>query len=84
MTRLDGNAIAGPLADLFAIDLTMASARCAGCGSVELLATAIVYADAMGDVVRCPHCDQVLATLVRNGSRAWFSMRGISALELAP
>ncbi|QBJ89072.1 hypothetical protein D0Z67_01195 [Streptomyces seoulensis] len=31
--RLDGNALAGPLSELFAVDLTVATRRCAHCGA---------------------------------------------------
>ncbi|MDU0287802.1 DUF6510 family protein [Saccharothrix longispora] len=29
---MDGNALAGPLAEVFAVDLTAARARCGSCG----------------------------------------------------
>ena len=35
--RLDGNAAAGPLADLFAVDLTEARSHCAACGTTTML-----------------------------------------------
>jgi hypothetical protein len=76
MQHLDGNVLAGPLAELFAFDATMASARCAGCGAVELLATAMVYRDAMGTVARCAHCEHVLMTIVEADGRTWVSMPG--------
>jgi hypothetical protein len=82
MQHVDGNALAGYFADLFAFDATMASARCAGCGSVSLLATAMVYMDAMGAVARCGTCDTALLTLVETDSRVWLSMPGIAGLEV--
>ena len=82
MQHVDGNAIAGLMADLFAFDATTASARCDSCGTVAMLATAMVYMDAMGSVVRCPGCDSVLATIVQGDDRVWISMHGVSALEV--
>jgi hypothetical protein len=82
MQHLDGNALAGHLADLFSFDPTMASTRCPGCGAVEVLATTIVYMDAMGAVAHCCHCDQVLVTLVEDGERTWISFPGATAIEL--
>jgi Family of unknown function (DUF6510) len=82
MQHLDGNAIAGPLADVFGFDATTASARCIGCGTIAMLATAMVYMDAMGTVVRCGSCDSVLLTLVEGPDRTWISLSGISALEV--
>lgn len=82
MQHLDGNAIAGQLADLFAFDATMASTRCGGCGAVSVLATAMVYMDAMGTVVRCVHCDAVIFTLVEGDGRVWLSFPGSAAIEV--
>jgi hypothetical protein len=82
MTHLDGNMLAGAFADLFAFDVTTATARCAGCGAVAELATAMVYVTDAGSVVRCPGCDNVLATVVQGEGRMWLGMRGISALQV--
>ncbi|HEX2291315.1 MAG TPA: DUF6510 family protein, partial [Pseudonocardiaceae bacterium] len=43
--RLDANAAAGPLAELFTVDLTTAVATCAGCGNSAPLAAHLLYAD---------------------------------------
>ena len=83
MQHLDGNVLAGPLADVFSFDVTEAKGRCAGCGSESMLATAMVYADAAGYVVRCPSCDDLLATVVVGPDRTWVSLRGVTALEIA-
>ncbi len=82
MQHVDGNAIAGLLADLFSFEATTAAARCDSCGTVSMLGTAMVYMDAMGAVVRCPGCDSVLATIVQGEDRVWISMHGVSALEV--
>jgi ribosomal protein S27E len=82
MQHVDGNAIAGPLADFFSFDVTTATARCNGCGTVAELARAMVYTSPAGTVVRCGTCDSVLATLVESGDRAWIGFSGISAIEV--
>jgi hypothetical protein len=82
MMHLDGNVLAGPLAELFSIDVTTASARCVGCGEVAMLAAAMVYRDAMGYVARCADCDSVLATVVEGPDSTWISLLGVSALEI--
>ena len=82
MSHVDGNALAGLLADLFAFDATMASLRCGSCHEVSILATTIVYMDAMGAVARCPHCDDVLLTVVESDDRLWFAAAGASAIEV--
>lgn len=83
MARLDGNALAGIMADALGWDATAAPARCAGCGVIDAFATAIVYMTAMGSVARCRHCDAVLATFVTGpGGRAWFGLAGVSAIQI--
>src|SRR5919201_1854817 len=52
--RLDGNAAAGPLAELFAVELTAAVVTCAGCSNSAPLAAYDLYADAPALVLRCP------------------------------
>ncbi len=83
MQHLDGNALAGHLADLFTFDATTASMRCPGCGAVSMLATAMVYMDAMGAVARCGSCDAVLLTLVESEDRVWLSLAGATAIDFA-
>ena len=58
--RLDGNAVAGPLMDLFTVDLTAATFVCGGCGRSAPLATYTTYADAPALVLRCPDCSGVV------------------------
>jgi hypothetical protein len=82
MQHLDGNALAGHLADLFAFDGTMASIRCPGCSAVSVVATAMVYMDAMGAVARCPHCGDALFTVVESPDRIWIGFAGAAALEV--
>ena len=49
-TFLDGNAAAGALGEVFAVDVTAAVGRCDGCGAVAVLAEARVFVDAPGAV----------------------------------
>lgn len=80
--HLDGNALAGPFADLFSFDVTTATGRCNACGTVAEFARAMVYVSGAGTVVRCATCDHVLAVLVDTGERAWISLAGVSAIEV--
>ena len=82
MTHLDGNMLAGAFAELFTFDVTTATARCANCGALAELATAMVYVSDAGSVVRCAGCDGVLATVVHAEGRTWFGLRGITAVEV--
>ena len=67
----DGNALAGPLAEIFAVDLTAAEGRCTACGATGPLARLRVYGHAPGLVARCPNCGQVVLRLVRSADEAW-------------
>jgi len=79
---VDGNALAGPLREIFAVDVTAATGRCAGCGRVAAVATLRVYVQAPGVVARCPDCDAVVLRLVRGPDRAWLDLRGTVNLEI--
>jgi phage FluMu protein Com len=82
-TFLDGNAVAGLLEEVFAVDVTTAVGRCQGCGAVAVLAETRVYVDAPGSVVRCAGCDSVLMRVVTAPDRTWLDLRGLSYLQLA-
>jgi hypothetical protein len=78
----DGNALAGPLAELFAIDVTVADAQCAGCGVTGSVAALRVYSRAPGFVARCPSCAHVVMRLVRSADAAWLDLRGAVRLRV--
>jgi hypothetical protein len=80
-TFVDGNEMAGPLRELFALDVTTARGRCAGCGLTSEVGATHVYGRAPGLVARCPGCDAVLMRVVRGPDRAWLDLRGLSVLE---
>ncbi|MFE9648096.1 DUF6510 family protein [Streptomyces sp. NPDC006365] len=78
----DGNALAGPLSEILAVDPTTVLGRCTGCGSDWPLARLHVYAHAPGYVGRCPDCDHVILRLVRSPDKAWLDLRGTVALTV--
>ena len=80
---VDGNAIAGDLSEIFAVDLTTAIATCAGCGDPSVMATLRVWGPAAGLVARCPSCDEVILRLVRGPERAWLDLRGAVTIQVA-
>lgn len=80
--HLDGNVLAGTLAELFTVDVTAAPARCASCGVSGAIGQARVYADAPGLVARCPACGEVILRVVRGPGSAWLDLSGISCLQL--
>lgn len=80
--HLDGNALAGPLGEVFAVDVTAAVGRCAGCGQTNAVAALRVYTHAPGLVARCPGCDTVVLRLVRTPDSAWLDLHGTVALRV--
>jgi Zn finger protein HypA/HybF involved in hydrogenase expression len=82
--KLDGNAIAGLLREIFTMEMTTAESTCAGCGKVHMVGRVDVYMNAPGVVVRCPACEQVLMRIVHGRDRYWIDLTGIRTLELKP
>jgi uncharacterized protein DUF6510 len=80
--RLDGNAVAGLLGEIFTPEMTGASGCCEGCGAIEQVGALSVYAHAPGVVIRCPHCESVLMRIVSGGGRYWLDLRGVRYLEI--
>ena len=81
--KLDGNAAAGDLEQIFAFEVTTAVGTCANCGAVGAVGGTNVYAQAPGIVVRCPACQGVLIRLAHDGERRyWLEMTGVRSLEV--
>jgi Zn finger protein HypA/HybF involved in hydrogenase expression len=78
---LDGNAVAGLLQDVFAVEVTTAIGTCDRCGAGEAMGAAHVFHGA-GVVLRCPHCDNPLITIVTGDTRRWIGFLGIRTLEV--
>jgi phage FluMu protein Com len=80
--HLDGNAVAGPLWELFRFDIVAAIGRCRHCGAVRVFGETMVYVDAPGIVVRCASCEGVLLRLVETPTRYWLDVSGLSYLQI--
>jgi hypothetical protein len=81
--KLDGNAAAGTLEQIFAFEVTTAVGTCANCGAVGPVGGTNVYTQAPGIVVRCPACEAVLIRVAHDSeSRYWLEMTGVRSLEV--
>jgi hypothetical protein len=80
--RLDGNAVAGMLAEVFRFDMTVEWCGCAACGARHQLGALMAYAHGMGAVLCCPGCGQALLRVARGGGRWWLDARGMGWLQL--
>ena len=79
---LDGNAVAGLLQEVFAVEMTTAIGTCARCGTPGPVGAVHVYRGA-GIVLRCPHCGNALAKIVKRDSKVWMDFTGTRTLEVA-
>jgi hypothetical protein len=80
--HLDGNAAAGELSSIFAIDVTAAEGQCANCGATKRFAEAHLYMHGPGVVARCAVCEHVLLRLVNARHRVFLDVRGLTYLSL--
>ena len=79
--RLDGNAAAGMLREVFVHELTTARGACASCGAIAHVGSQHLSLSP-GAVLRCSTCQAVLMVLVHIGDRLRLGMPGLTWLEL--
>jgi hypothetical protein len=79
---LDGNAVAGLLQEVFAVEMTTAITTCNSCGAMEAVGALHVFRGA-GMVMRCPHCYNALATLVKADTRVCIGFVGVRTIQVA-
>ena len=82
-TRLDGNAAAGMLQEIFPFEMTTVEATCAGCGQTNLVGALAAYMHGMGAIIRCPACDTALIRMAKARGRYWLDLRGVRVLQLS-
>jgi len=82
MNYLDGNAAAGELSKIFAIDVTSAQGQCAHCGTKKRFAEAHLYMQCPGVVARCCACEHVLLRMVNVRQHVFLDMRGMTYVNL--
>jgi len=80
--RLDGNAAAGMMSEIFVKEMTSAEATCAGCGASGPMASLIAYGQAMGVVLRCPDCGAAMLRMVRTPREVRVDCSGVGLLIL--
>jgi hypothetical protein len=81
--RVDGNAMAGILGEVFLQEMTAARIACGGCGKVESVGAEHAYMRAPGIVMRCRNCDSVLLVVVHTGETYRFGLGRTKWFELA-
>lgn len=81
-TMLDGNAVAGELAAVFGLDMTINDAQCAHCGQVHAVGAMLAFTQAPGIVLRCPGCEAVMVRIVRTPRGTYVDARGMTYLRM--
>ena len=82
MNYLDGNAAAGELSGVFAVDITSAEGQCANCGAKRRFAEAHLYSHCFGLVARCALCGHVLLRFANVRGRVFLDLRGMTYLRV--
>jgi ribosomal protein S27E len=82
--RLDGNAAAGMLREVFVHELSEARGACASCGAVAQMGSQHLYMYPLspGAVLRCQSCQNVLMVFVHAGGRYRLGLQGLTWLEI--
>src|SRR5512145_222828 len=81
--RLDGNAVAGLLQEVFALEMTVCPVECAHCGREGEMATLVAYGYTAGVVLRCPVCEHVVLRIVETPEAIYLDARGAARVRLA-
>jgi hypothetical protein len=80
--RLDGNAAAGTLGEVFSFEATTAEYACEGCGRSGKLGGAMAYeVRDLGLIIRCSSCDNALIRLAQVRGRYMVDLRGMRHLR---
>ena len=79
---LDGNAVAGVLEEIFAVEMTASPTECANCGREGEMGTLLAFTQAPGIVLRCPACEGVMIRIVQTPDAIFLDARGVAYLRL--
>ena len=80
--RLDGNAAAGALREIFSQEMTVAVATCTGCRREHEVGALLEYGHAMGVVLRCPGCNTAVLRIARTPGWLCLDASGVSYLRI--
>jgi hypothetical protein len=79
---LDGNAAAGILNEIFALEMTTSPVECASCGRENEMGALLAFMQAPGLVLRCPVCECIILRVVQTPDNFYIDMRGAVYLQL--
>jgi hypothetical protein len=79
---LDGNALAGLLHELFAIEMTIAPVECDSCGRIGELGSLWAFAESPGYILRCPVCQNIVMRMTVTPDQIYLDARGAAYLRI--
>jgi hypothetical protein len=79
---VDGNAVAGLLAAVFAAEVTASPGQCATCHTVSMVGTLRAYTRGPGVVLRCPACAEVVIRIVETPRSVLVDVSGVQMLQI--
>lgn len=79
---LDGNAAAGILNEIFAVEMTANPVECNNCNRVGELGTLMAFIHSAGVVLRCPTCENVILRIVQTPKGIYLDLRGAAYLQV--
>jgi hypothetical protein len=79
---LDGNAAAGILNEIFALEMTTGQVECVGCGRVSEVGALLAFMQAPGIVLRCPNCVNIVLCIVQTPDVIHLDLRGAVYLRM--
>lgn len=79
---VDGSAIGGRLAVIFAADVTASPGECATCHTVSMVGTMRAYVRGPGIVLRCPACAEVVVRIVETPTGTLIDVSGVKRLRV--
>jgi len=79
---MDGNAAAGILYEVFAMEMTTSLAECACCGKRSEMGRLLAFIYTPGLVLRCPECEDIVLRVVMTPDAYYLDARGAISLRL--
>ena len=78
---VDGNAVAGLLASVFAAEVTASPGQCAHCHTVSMVGMLRGYVRGPGVVLRCPACAEAVIRIVETPTGTMVDVSGATFLR---
>jgi hypothetical protein len=78
---LDGNAVAGVLQEIFALEVTASPTECEHCGYEGRVGSLLAFVQSPGLVLRCPACEHVVMRIVETPDAIYLDARGAAYLR---